>query len=50
MEAVVQRQHLPLHAGCDNSRLALDLDGFILPDYPIADFEAEGFFLPGVHA
>ncbi len=47
MEAVMQRDDLPLHARCDNSRLTLDLDGFILPDDEVADLEAEGFFLPG---
>jgi hypothetical protein len=30
--------------------LAFDLDGFILPDDGVADFEVEGFFSPGVHA
>jgi len=28
--------------------LAFHLDGFIAPDDGVADFEAEGFFLPGV--
>ena len=30
--------------------LAFHLDGLILPDDGVADFEVEGFFLPGVHA
>ncbi len=50
MEAVMQREHLALHARCDKSGLAFDLDSFTLPDDPVADLEAEGFFLPGVHA
>jgi len=50
MEAVMQRDDLATHARCDNSGLAFQLDGFILPDDGVADFEAEGFFLPSVHA
>jgi len=46
----MQRQHFALHARCDHSGLAFDLDGFILPDDEVADLEAEGFFSPGVHA
>ncbi len=30
--------------------LAFHLDGLILPDDGVADFEVEGFILPGVHA
>ncbi len=50
MKAVMQREHLALHAGCDNRGLAFHLDGFVLPDNEVADFEVEGLFLPGVHA
>ena len=50
MEAVMQRDDLTLHARCDNSGLAFDLDGFILLDDGVADFEVEGFFSPGFHA
>jgi len=49
VKAIVQRKHLALHARCDNSRLAFDLNGFILPDDEVADFEVEGFLLLGVH-
>ncbi len=38
MKAVVQRDDLALHARCDHSGLAFDLDGFILPDDEVADF------------
>ena len=47
MEAVMQREYLALHARCDHGGLAFDLDGFILPDDPVADFKVEGFFSPG---
>jgi len=50
MEAIVQREHLALHAWGDKSGLAFDLDGFILPDDEVADLEAKGLFLPGVHS
>ncbi len=36
MEAVMQREHLALHARCDHSGLAFDLDGLILPDDEVA--------------
>ncbi len=49
-EAVVEREHLTLHAWFDNRGLAFDLDGFILPDDEVADLEIEDLFLPGVHA
>jgi len=42
MKAVMQREHLALHAGEDHSGLAFDLDGFILRDDEVADFEVEG--------
>ena len=50
MEAVMQRDDLALHAWGDDGGLAFDLDGFILPDNEVTDFEVEGFFSPGVHA
>jgi len=50
MKAVMQREHLALHAGGDDGGLAFDLDGFILPDDEVADFEVKGFFSPSVHA
>jgi len=50
MKAVMQRDDLALHARLDDSRLAFHLDSFILPDDDVADLEAEGFFLLGVHA
>ncbi len=40
MKAIMQRKHLALHTRCDHSRLAFDLDGFILPDDEVADLEA----------
>ena len=46
----MQREHLALHARGDHRRLAFDLNGFILPDDEVADFEVKGFFLPGVHS
>ncbi len=46
----MQRDDLALHAGADNSGLAFNLDGFILPDDEVAHFEAEGFFAPAVDA
>ena len=49
MEAVMQRDDLATHARCDHSGLSFDLNGFILPDNEVADLEAEGFILPGVH-
>ena len=49
-KAVVWRGPLALHARCDHSGLAFDLGGLTLPDDPVAHFEAEGLFLPGVHA
>ena len=49
MKAVMQLEHLALHAWGDNSGLAFDLDCFIPPDDEVADLEVEGFFLPGVH-
>jgi len=45
----MQRDDLALHARLDDSGLAFHLDGFTLPDDNVVDFEAEGFFLPGVH-
>jgi len=48
VKAVMQRDDLAAHAWGD--RLAFNLDGHILPDNEVADFEAEGFFLPGVHS
>ncbi len=50
MEAVMQRDDLALHARFDHRGLAFHLDGFILPGDEVADLEAEGLFLPGVHA
>ena len=50
MKAVMQREHLALHAGCHQRGLAFDLDGFILPDDEVTHFEVEGFLSPGVHA
>ncbi len=50
VEAVMQREHLALHARFDNRRLAFGLDGFIAPNYPITDFETEGLFSPAVNA
>ena len=50
VKAVMQREHLALHAWSDHSRLAFDLDGFTLPDDEVTDLEAEGFFSPGDHA
>jgi len=43
-------EHLALHAWCDDSGLAFDLNGFIAPDDKVAHLEAEGLFSPGVHA
>ncbi len=50
MKAVVQRDDLALHARGHQRGLAFHLDGFILPDDEVADLQAEGFLLPGVHA
>ncbi len=44
MKAVMQREHLALHARGDDGGLACDLDGFTLPDDEVSDFEVEGFF------
>ena len=41
----MQRDDLALHARGDNSGLAFQLDGFILPDDGVADLEVES---PGV--
>ncbi len=51
MESVMQqREHLALHARRDHSGLAFHLDSFTLPDDPVADFQTEGLFPPGVHS
>ena len=50
LETVVERDDLTAHGGCHHRRLAFHLDGFILPDDEVADLEAEGFLLPGVHS
>ena len=46
----MQRDDLASHTRGDHSGLTFELDGFILPDDEVADFEVEGFFLPGIHA
>jgi len=46
----VQREHLALYARGDNRGVAFGLDGFILPDDDVADFETEGLFSPAVQA
>ena len=50
MEAVMQRDDLALHARGGNRGLAFQLNGFVLPDDEVADFEVEGLFSPGVYA
>jgi len=49
VKSVMQREHLALHSWTDHSGLAFHLDGFILPDDEVADLQAKGFLLPGVH-